>query len=339
MHVTGRARNGNVEELPTYNCEYIDARGRQCGGEARASGLCKWHDPSVPKETAEDRAELEHWAHSNRSMEGFKLAHAQLDGVNLVNRGKKTGYTMRNADLYHAHLRNAHLFHIDLNGSSLVKADLSGANLNCADLRDCNLLGVNFDGAKLEHVEWGRQICQEVDALRALREGRRGQAMDLLSQAEEIYRNLRRCAEDRGHFDNAGFFFYKEMIMRRLQMPLYSAGRFLSKLVDVFCGYGEKPDRVIISALVLIFVCTIGFFFLGIHHGEEIIVFSPASTYQENLLSFGYCAYYSVVTFTTLGYGDMTPFGWSRLLAAFEAFTGAFAISLFVVVFVKKMTR
>ncbi|WP_373689732.1 ion channel [Rheinheimera sp.] len=40
-----------------------------------------------------------------------------------------------------------------------------------------------------------------------------------------------------------------------------------------------------------------------------------------------------------MGYGDITPIGVSRLVAAVEAFTGSFTIALFVVVFVKKMTR
>jgi hypothetical protein len=40
-----------------------------------------------------------------------------------------------------------------------------------------------------------------------------------------------------------------------------------------------------------------------------------------------------------LGYGDITPSGIARAIAAFEAFTGSFAMALFVVVFVKKMTR
>jgi hypothetical protein len=33
------------------------------------------------------------------------------------------------------------------------------------------------------------------------------------------------------------------------------------------------------------------------------------------------------------------PMGWARLVSMLEAFTGAFSISLFVVVFVRKMTR
>ena len=47
-----------------------------------------------------------------------------------------------------------------------------------------------------------------------------------------------------------------------------------------------------------------------------------------------------MVTYTTLGYGDITPaLGVSRFLAAFEALIGGFTLALFVVVFVKKMTR
>lgn len=37
---------------------------------------------------------------------------------------------------------------------------------------------------------------------------------------------------------------------------------------------------------------------------------------------FGNCLYYSVVTFTTLGYGDSYPRGIGRILAALEPFVG-----------------
>ncbi len=40
--------------------------------------------------------------------------------------------------------------------------------------------------------------------------------------------------------------------------------------------------------------------------------------------------YFSVVTYTTLGYGDITPVGPCRYFAAFEALLGLFALGLFV---------
>ncbi len=51
--------------------------------------------------------------------------------------------------------------------------------------------------------------------------------------------------------------------------------------------------------------------------------------------------YFSVVTFTTLGYGDYSPkphFQF-QLLASLEAFIGAFTIALFVLVFGRKVMR
>ena len=113
----------------------------------------------------------------------------------------------------------------------------------------------------------------------------------------------------------------------------------LSKLIDIFCGYGEEPLRVVLFSLLLILLCAICYFFLGVVSGGELLQFNPADNFWHQLKLFGTCLYYSVVTFTTLGYGDITPIGWSRLFAAFEAFTGSFTIALFVVVFVKKMTR
>ncbi|MDH5406821.1 MAG: potassium channel family protein [Candidatus Aminicenantes bacterium] len=42
--------------------------------------------------------------------------------------------------------------------------------------------------------------------------------------------------------------------------------------------------------------------------------------------------YFSIVTFTTLGYGDIRPLPapWARMVASGEAFIGAFMIALFV---------
>jgi len=90
---------------------------------------------------------------------------------------------------------------------------------------------------------------------------------------------------------------------------------------------------------LLIFCCAIAYFFLGVVSAGELLQFQTSASFVEQLQLFGTCLYYSVVTFTTLGYGDITPIGLSRLVAAVEAFTGSFTIALFVVVFVKKMTR
>jgi hypothetical protein len=217
-----------------------------------------------------------------------------------------------------------------------MKADLRFSNLHCANLTGCNLLGTRLEGCRLDNAIWGESIIQEQQASQAKTEASR---LDYWQQAEEIYRNLRKATEQEGLFEVSGHFFEREMVMRRQQMPLLSSQRFFSKIVDVFCGYGERPTRVVMFSMLAILFFGAGYFLLGINDNDTLIAMNTDHSLLKNIKHFFTCCYFSVVTFTTLGYGDLTPLGLSRFLAAVEAFIGSFTLALFVVVFVKKMTR
>ncbi len=294
-----------------------------------------WRNPTRDK-VSDLKEKLEQRAHTNLSMQEFSLAREDLSEINLVKRASKKGYQLINSDLYHTNLENAHLFMLDLSGSSLMKANLSNANLHYANLAGCNLLGVNLSGAKIDHVNWGPSITQEIQAKKA--ESRENQ-IDLYEQSEEIYRNIRQAAESQGLFETAGHFFQKEMTMRRKQYSRFSFNRMVSKLVDAFCGYGERPLRVILFSVILILIFATLYFFAGLSFSGDSLAFNPESGLWENIKVYFSALYFSVVTFTTLGYGDLAPIGIARALAALEAFIGSFTLALFVVVFVKKMTR
>lgn len=329
----------DMERRETQQCNYEGPSGHRCENDAGEGDLCFWHDPEAPKDGPHVREELEAYAKSGRSMEGFRLRRADLHGIDLVNRSGNGGYDMSHADLRNANLSGAHLFALDLHGSLLLKADMSRASLNQANLQDADLLGVRLRRARVEHTRWGDKVLQERAAFDAMRDGNRTLARENFEQAEEIYRNLRKTAEGRGQFENAGSFFYHEMVMRRYQMPLWSWQRCFAKLVDVFCGYGEAPIRVICFSVLFILICSVFYFFLHINYGGDSIGYNSSLSLYDNIVAFGNCFYFSVVTFTTLGYGDISPQGWARPVAAFEAFCGSFTLALFVVVFVKKMTR
>jgi ion channel/pentapeptide repeat protein len=297
----------------------------------------KWQNGEMA-EHANVKTLLEQRANTSNPMSKFSLVKANLSGINLVKKASKTGFQMTDSDLYRADFSHAHCFKLDLSGSSLMKADFSFANLHCADLTNCNLLGASFKGAKLENVIWGEQIMQERQAAEEAQDS--AVAKDYYEQAEEVYRNLRMITEKQGLFEQAGQFFQNEMAMRRMQMPLFSLRRLISKFVDLFCGYGERPSRVVAFTLVVIGVFSLLFFYSGIQSAGQIIAFDSSLTVSENFKYYLNSLYFSVVTYTTLGYGDIAPtLGVSRFLAAFEALIGGFTLALFVVVFVKKMTR
>lgn len=285
------------------------------------------------------REKLEAWSKSGENMHGFSLPYCPLQHINLVDPNHK-GYDMSEADLYHADLTGAHLFSVDLHNASLMKADLSAANLHCANLEGCNLLGVKLDNTKLDNIRWGDKLRQEKQGTTAKKAGNLSLAKDYFQQAEETYRNIRLQLEKSGLFEQAGTFFYREMLMRRYQLPLFSLSRLASFIIGNFCGYGEKPLRVIGFSLLLIILCTLVYFLsAGIIYNGEHVGFNPHGSTPDNILDFFSCLYFSIVTFTTLGYGDFTPAGPTRIMAAIEAFSGSFTIALFVVVFVKKMSR
>ena len=299
-----------------------------------------WLNPDIDKSHLSDlKPSLECRACQRESMRKFQLVNCDLHGINLVNKGQKQGFDLRNAELYHANLKAAHLFAINLQGASLMKADLRGANLHCADLRDANLLGVKFGNTRLDNVKWGESILQEKQGNEAVKKGDYAKALECYEQAEEIYRNLHLSLIQAGLIEQASVFFYKEMVMRRKRMPRRSFQRLLSKSADVFCGYGENPLRLIAFSVAFIFVCSLFYFSLGIVHSGEIIGLSLQNSFFQNMMDLLSCIYFSVVTFTTLGYGDLTPIGLVRPVAALEAFTGSFSIALFVVLLYKKMSR
>ncbi|GLS92671.1 hypothetical protein GCM10007916_37430 [Psychromonas marina] len=320
-------------------CTYVNHLGERCHSHSHSSQYCYWHDPEIIKSAPDSAHKLEEFARAGGMLHGIFLKHANLENLNLVKRGSQRGFDLTGADLYRANLRGAHLFNTVLIRASLMKADLSHANVHCAHLEECNLLGVNLTKAKVEHIKVGKVLLQERNAKALEKEGDHEQARDLYEQAEEIYRNLRKACEHQGLVTLAGPFLRKELTMRRFQEPRYSMNRLTSKIVDLFCGYGEDPLRVVTFSWVLIVFSAFFYYIFGLRFAGEFQVFSMQQSLEQNIIFFFECLYYSVVTFTTLGYGDFIPVGFSRVVAALEAFTGSFTIALFVVVFVKKMTR
>lgn len=320
-------------------CQYKSQCGESCTENDLGSGYCFWHDPHVDKSGMNLAERLEAHVRRGGTTKGLKLKRVNLAGINLVNRSAKEGFDLSECDLYRANLKGAHLFNLNLRNGSLMKANLNEANLHCADLEGTNLLGTKLEGARIDNVNVGDKLLQEKIALQKRREHDKEAAQDNFEQSEEIYRNLRKRAEDQGLFQLAGQFGYKELIMRRYQLEPWCFKWIFSVLVDKLCGYGEKPENTVVFSLYLIFISAVLYFLFGVNHGGTLLQIDLSESFITNINTFFMTLYYSVVTFTTLGYGDITPVGITRLFAAIEAFIGSFTIALFVVVFVKRMTR
>jgi hypothetical protein len=119
---------------------------------------------------------------------------------------------------------------------------------------------------------------------------------------------------------------------------------FLLTFSSFFYGHGEKPWKIIRFSLIIVFLFAIFFSISGIATSPENIKisidFSELIFEKETKLFFDFnlvskilkntweCLYFSTVTFTTLGYGDIRPVEpFSQLLAGMEAYIGLFMMA------------
>ena len=131
-------------------------------------------------------------------------------------------------------------------------------------------------------------------------------------------------------------------LLRYYDIPVHSSLDISCKSIAALCQYGENPLRLAYWAAFLI----VFFSFLYPISGVNATVYDPGaspaiqykiitytldSTVKDTFLTAGRFLYYSVITFTTVGYGDCHPVGaLSHFIAMIEAFLGIFMVGLFI---------
>jgi hypothetical protein len=106
---------------------------------------------------------------------------------------------------------------------------------------------------------------------------------------------------------------YDVFIWIAAQVPVFSFGVWLGIVRN---EYPSTIEKLLVSAMVVSFICTItmsyalAYRYVGLIDGDKV-THEPIT-----------CLYFSIVTWTTLGYGDVRPSPDARLLAASEAVVG-----------------
>ncbi len=101
-------------------------------------------------------------------------------------------------------------------------------------------------------------------------------------------------------------------------------------LADFTCKYGTDWKRP-----VILWVALVIFVFPFIY----CLTHSISGIHGAGVDNIWNCLYFSVVTATTLGYGDLHPVGWGKAIASAEAIFGMFMWAVFLAVFSRKYMR
>lgn len=285
------------------------------------------------------------------SFEDANLSYVDLSGLEL----KEVDF--KGATLTHANLSNSRLWHSEFEGANLTGAELSGADISSADFSNAQLFKANLSGCRCWNTDFTSANLVEADLIRAdllnaklfnarlwhaVINGAKSLSQDnfrspkakvvlaynicekRFREAKDTYSALKQYFLENGKYLDVHWASFREMTMDRLMLLQEKDIRYIpSLLMGIFCGYGEKPFRVIFSSAFIILFYAAAYFWLDAITPSEFSLYR--ASFLENI-------YYSIVTFTTLGYGDLIPRAnaFLRLLAGSEAFIGAFMMGLFV---------
>jgi hypothetical protein len=170
---------------------------------------------------------------------------------------------------------------------------------------------------------------------------------------ETFWRFIKQASQEAGYYQLAGESFYNERcahFWRKFCGPNYDElstpqkiGRIvwgIRLLPELFLGrllfgYGERPVRVLVASVVVILLCAM---FYSSPYARLLYRAESEVTSQ----SFVDGLYFSTITFTTLGFGDVYPAQQhlpTRIVAMVEALSGACLMALFVVCLSKRYSR
>lgn len=255
------------------------------------------------------------------------LADAEMTGADLSEANLENAHAER-AGLGMAKLRKTRLFNSTLADATLTKADLSEADLRHANLNrvrmreavlcraDCT--GADFRGADMAHSDFSGAIMNESDLrdsqlrLTTGFETAKWYGVDIRDINFSGAYRLRRFVVDENYLKE-----FRDV--SRFNHMVYSLWSITSD-----CGRSLFRWCLWVIGIVLLFSVLYGF--SGVDYGK----------YDNWIGPF----YYSVVTITTLGYGDIIPATpVARILSICEVLIGYVMLGGLLSLFTNKMAR
>ena len=237
---------------------------------------------------------------------------------------------------------NASIQNVSFHRVNLDNVKFAGAQMDQAYLADAEWKAPEKRSFPRKVIDWlsvpdPRFKIREEEEAEKIPKKEREKKTQTLVKAESTYRRLKHTLANEGDYEKAGHFYIYEMLMKRKRYKNTKGfgarwNQFWNWFYSITCGYGERPKRVVFNGVVIILIFAIIYTtFDAVEKAGE----------EEKELSFWDALYFSVVTFTTLGYGDYSPGDevYFKVAAGLEAFAGAFTIALFVLVFGRQVMR
>jgi len=243
--------------------------------------------------------------------EGASLRHCNFE------EGKIHDCFFENADLSHSEFKNS-----TINSTSFAESDCTGANFHGAKLINCGFIDADINDMVVDSVIVDQKTTFG-DKLKSEKDESYHFASIQHKQIKQMYKNSSLHGQ-------ADWHHYREMVTKRKILLRSHPQRWISYLFgDLLCKYGTSFVRVLAWSLVVILLSA----FLHSFNNSLLFHNRPIDgTFWDAL-------YFSIVTFTTLGYGDFHAVENMRFVAAGEGFAGSALMALFTVIVARNVIR
>jgi len=255
------------------------------------------------------------------------LESAELSGANL------TEAVLEEANAKHiglgmACLKGARLFCCNLEESTLSMADVEGADLRNACLRDSRIRNANLSDADFTNAD-----LRGADMALSNVTGAKFNNADMREARLRLVSGFERAdwiGVDIRDINFAGAYRLRRFVLdQNFIKEFRAAGRLHSALYYLWwisCDCGRSILRWCILVVILLFFYAWLYTFVEIDYGDHQTKLSPL--------------YYSVVTLTTLGYGDVLPASTGgQVVAIMEVITGYVMLGGLLSIFGNKIAR
>lgn len=265
-------------------------------------------------------------------LRGCSLRGCTLDGAKFM------GADLRGADLTECRAVGTVLGHADLTDASLFAADLRDASLSAstlcgADLRAANLVGARLRDADLTNADFTKAEMSRVDLTGSTLKGAHFKDA-VLSHAELKGLRDHETADWIGvsviDIDFSGAYFLRREIMdQNYLFEFRTRDRSHAMLYAVWKATSDCGRSVgrwaTVTLMVAVFFATL-YTMVDIDYGQNRTALSPL--------------YFSVVTITTLGYGDALPRSLvAQILVMVEVAVGYMMLGGVLSIFATRMGR
>ncbi len=283
------------------------------------------------------------------------LTDAELFSTDLTEANLKMA-DLGKADLSGAVLTGAALYKANLAGACLIEADLSGANLGAADLREADLRGTKLLGADLDEADLKKANLIEADLTGSNLTRADITGADLRS-ANLAATNLTGM-QDGGFAEKKGRYYAIRGLDSCFGDPLFVRDAKDQDYLDTLLiaieetpspgirrwkrfwfnawsliDYGRSLGRLAICAFA------VTMFFGLIFHLDSFMgwgFFDLPTSADSPLTPY----YFSIVTFTRLGSGGITPLHWvGEVVLIFERILGYVTLGLLLSILANKVAR